>query len=111
MVVMGLLGFVVLLMVVRPLVRRVLAPEERTLAALPPGAAPVEGAAADTTAAAKGGERAKAEPSQTAKMIDIAQVQGQVHAQSVQKVGDLADRNPGEAVSIIRQWLNDSAAA
>jgi flagellar M-ring protein FliF len=44
-------------------------------------------------------------------MIDIAQVQGQVHAQSVQKVGDLADRNPGEAVSIIRQWLNDSAAA
>ena len=33
-------------------------------------------------------------PSQTAKMIDIAQVQGQVHAQSVQKVGELAERNP-----------------
>ena len=48
---------------------------------------------------------AKAEPSQTAKMIDIAQVQGQVHAQSVQKVGDLADKNPRETVSIIRQWL------
>ena len=27
-------------------------------------------------------------------MIDIAQVQGQVHAQSVQKVGELADKNP-----------------
>ena len=52
-----------------------------------------------------------AEPSQTAKMIDIAQVQGQVHAQSVQKVGELADKNPRETVSIIRQWLNDSAAA
>jgi flagellar M-ring protein FliF len=37
MVVMGLLGFVVLLMVVRPLVRRVLAPEDRTLVALPAG--------------------------------------------------------------------------
>ena len=37
MVVMGLLGFVVLLMVVRPLVRRVLAPEVRALAMLPPG--------------------------------------------------------------------------
>ena len=35
-------------------------------------------------------------------MIDIAQVQGQVHAQSVQKVGDLADKNPNETVSIIR---------
>jgi flagellar M-ring protein FliF len=112
MVVMGLLGFVVLFMVVRPLVRRVLAPEERTLAALPPGAAPSVGQAADaTTATATGGDAIKAEPSQTAKMIDIAQVQGQVHAQSVQKVGELADRNPREAVTIIRQWLNESAAA
>jgi flagellar M-ring protein FliF len=56
-------------------------------------------------------EAAKAEPSPTAKMIDIAQIQGQVHAQSVQKVGDLADNNPRETISIIRSWLNDSAAA
>ena len=58
-----------------------------------------------------GGETPVPEPSQTAKMIDIAQVQGQVHAQSVQKVGELADKNPNEAVSIIRQWMNDNAAA
>jgi flagellar M-ring protein FliF len=110
MVVMGLLGIVVLLMVVRPLVRRVLAPEEGTLAALPPGAAASVGQAPDATAAAPG-EALKAEPSQTAKMIEIAQVQGQVHAQSVQKVGELADKNPREAVTIIRQWLNENAAA
>ncbi len=42
-------------------------------------------------------------------MIDIAQIQGQVHAQSVQKVGELADKNPHETVSIIRQWLHESA--
>ena len=35
MVVMGLLGLVVLLLVVRPLVRRILAPDERAVAALP----------------------------------------------------------------------------
>jgi len=52
-----------------------------------------------------------AEPSRTAKMIDVAQVQGQVHAQSVQKVGELADKNPRETISIIRQWLNETAAA
>ena len=52
-----------------------------------------------------------AEPSVAAKMIDIAQIQGQVHAQSVQKVGELADKNPRETVSIIRSWLNESAAA
>jgi len=44
-------------------------------------------------------------------MIDLAQVQGQVHAASVQKVGDLADKNPRETVSIIRQWLQESSHA
>ena len=108
MAVTGLLGIVVLLMVVRPLVRRVLAPQEQPLVALPPGSG--EGHAT-TAAMAAAGETIKAEPSETAKMIDIAQVQGQVHAQSVQKVGELADKNPNEAVSIIRQWLHESAAA
>jgi flagellar M-ring protein FliF len=97
MVVMGLLGLVVLLMVVRPLVRRVLAPEAQ--AALP---------ASGQLAGALGAiENIKAEPSETATKIDIAQIQGQVHAQSVQKVGELADRNPSEAVSIIRQWMSE----
>jgi flagellar M-ring protein FliF len=49
-------------------------------------------------------------PSQAAKMIEIAQVQGQVHAQSLQKVGELASRNPNETVSIIRQWLQETPA-
>ena len=49
-------------------------------------------------------------PSQTAKMIDMAQVQGQVHAQSIQKVGELAERNPHETVAIVRQWLQDAPA-
>ena len=111
MAVMGLLGLVVLLLVVRPLVRRVLAADEHVVAALPPAGAPAE--AFETPAAAPAAvenEVVKAEPSRTAKMIDIAQVQGQVHAQSVQKVGDLADKNPRETVSIIRQWLHESAA-
>ena len=45
----------------------------------------------------------------TSQMIDVAQVQGQVHAQSVHRVGELADRNPSETVSIIRQWLSEPA--
>jgi flagellar M-ring protein FliF len=102
MVVMGLLGLVVLLMVVRPLVRRMLAPELAAVAALPAG-----GQQADALGAI---ENMKAEPSETARKIDIAQIQGQVHAQSVQKVGELADKNPSEAVSIIRQWMTESHA-
>ena len=112
MVVMGLLGLAVLLLVVRPLVRRIIAPATDAMPALLP-AAPSETATVETVAAAASetGPAFKAEPSETSKMIDIAQIQGQVHAQSVQKVGEIADRNPHETVSIIRQWLHESAAA
>jgi flagellar M-ring protein FliF len=109
MTLMGLLGLVVLLMVVRPLVRRMLTPEEQAPLALPAGIVG-GGQEANPTAAATASDT-PIPPSQTAKMIDIAQVQGQVHAQSVQKVGELADKNPNEAVSIIRQWMNENAAA
>jgi flagellar M-ring protein FliF len=101
--VMVLLAVVVLLMVVRPLVNRIIAPE---------GAADAALAAGDARAAIAGGVNPgdiKPLPSATAKMIDVAQVQGQVHAQSVQKVGELADKNPTEAVSIIRSWLHENA--
>jgi flagellar M-ring protein FliF len=104
-VVMGLLGFAVLLLVVRPLVRRVVAPVG-ALPALPPASdfpTADAGVVAETVTF-------KAEPSETSKMIDIAQIQGQVHAQSVQKVGEIAGRNPHETVSIIRQWLHENAA-
>ena len=115
MVVMGLLGFVVVFMVVRPLVRRIITPDPRPVPALPPGGMlgdglPIDPGLAPIPAIASG-DALKADPNQTSKMIDLAQVQGQVHAQSVQKVGEIADKNPGETISIIRQWLHESAAA
>ena len=48
--------------------------------------------------------------SATAQLIDVAQVQGQVHAQSVHRVGELAERNPNETATIVRQWLAEPAA-
>ena len=112
MVVMGLLGIVVIFMVVRPLVRRILAPDEHSLIASASGTAALPEGAGDTPAAITDGSAApKGEVSETAKMIDLAQVQGQVQAQSVQKVGEIADKNPRETVSIIRQWLHESPAA
>jgi flagellar M-ring protein FliF len=114
MVVMGLLGFVVIFMVVRPLVRRIITPDERAVPALPPGGAFGDGLPIDPglppIPAITSGEPLKSEFNQTSKMIDLAQVQGQVHAQSVQKVGEIADKNPGETISIIRQWLHESPA-
>lgn len=97
--VMSLLAIVVVFMVVRPLVKRVLAedPPPALVPALPEAAQPAAVPGPVHTAA-------------TAQMIDVAQVQGQVHAQSVHRVGELADRNPNETVSIIRQWLTEQPA-
>jgi flagellar M-ring protein FliF len=107
--VMMLLGLVVMFMVIRPLVKRILASEEI--------AAALNGEPA--TALADGNAQAAGIPGQallpgansTAQLIDVAQVQGQVHAQSVHRVGELAERNPNETASIVRQWLSEPEPA
>jgi flagellar M-ring protein FliF len=105
--VMMLLGLVVLFMVIRPLVKRILAAEQMapsaaggSMPALTDGSAP--------SAAALPGQNLVTNA--TAQLIDVAQVQGQVHAQSVHRVGELAERNPNETASIVRQWLTEQPA-
>jgi flagellar M-ring protein FliF len=99
--VMALLALVVMLVVVRPLVRRIVTPDAKpALASDPIGILP--GAAADAV------DNMPPLSTHASQMIDLAQVQGQVHAQSVQKVGELAQRNPQETVAVIRQWLQDT---
>jgi flagellar M-ring protein FliF len=92
----------VLFMVIRPLVKRILAAEVVPVltgnAAVP---ALTDGSADGTPGQAlipTGG---------AAALIDVAQVQGQVHAQAVHRVGELAERNPNETASIVRQWLSE----
>jgi flagellar M-ring protein FliF len=101
--VMMLLGLTVMFMVIRPLVKRILASE--------PIAAPVADgslpALTDGTAQATAAGGHTAGGTGTAQLIDVAQVQGQVHAQSVNRVGELAERNPNETASIVRQWLSE----
>jgi len=70
-------------------------------------AAPAGGDMQSAIAAGASPDDIKAVTSQTAKMIDMATVQGHVHAQSVQKVGEIADKNPNETVAIIRSWLTE----
>ncbi len=101
--VMMLLGLVVLFMVIRPLVKRILAAE--------PAAAPAELPALTdaSTKAADGAPGQALVPGGAAQLIDVAQIQGQVHAQAVHRVGELAERNPNETATIVRQWLSEPA--
>ncbi|MBI2714803.1 MAG: flagellar M-ring protein FliF [Rhizobiales bacterium] len=137
--VMALLGLIVLFLVVRPLVRRIVTPEgmEAGGAAGAAGMAGVAGAmgiagstviqgagnmtisgggngsitsSGGANISIGGGEESVTISNRTSAMIDVAKVQGQVHAVSVQKVGELAEKNPHEAVSIIRNWLHEDAA-
>jgi flagellar M-ring protein FliF len=103
--VMMLLSLVVLFMVVRPLVRRILASE--VIPALT-GADQLP-VLTDGSAAAAPGQSLVPGPNAASQMIDVAQVQGQVHAQTVHRVGELAERNPNETASIVRQWLTEPA--
>jgi flagellar M-ring protein FliF len=95
--------------VIRPLVKRILSSEE-IAAALGGESGP---AATDGQAQAAGapGQALLPGTNATAQLIDVAQVQGQVHAQSVHRVGELAERNPNETVSIVRQWLSEPEPA
>jgi flagellar M-ring protein FliF len=110
--VMMLLGLVVLFMVVRPLVKRILATD--VIPSLTDGSG---AATALADGSAKPGEAIPGAPGQpllpgtshASHMIDVAQVQGQVHAQAVHRVGELAERNPNETASIVRQWLSEEA--
>jgi flagellar M-ring protein FliF len=102
--VMMLLGLVVLFMVIRPLVRRILASEEVSSSGAGSMSALTDGSAQPA------GQNLIPSVNATAQMIDVAQVQGQVHAQSVHRVGELAERNPNETATIVRQWLSEPAA-
>lgn len=120
LVVMTLLGLIVLFFVVRPLVRRIVTPDNPAALGGPSSAAALPGLTSldaqgvslvpgGASVVVGGDSMAATISTHTSQMIDIAQVKGQVHAQSVQKVGELADKNPHETVAIIRQWLHEPA--
>lgn len=111
-----LLGLLAMLLVVRPLIRRVLE-ASRESEDIPPGmltpAAPglpmvVGGAPVAELPAAPDAGMAPPTPG-IESMIDIARIEGQVKASSLKKIGEIVDKHPEEAVSIIRNWLYQAA--
>jgi flagellar M-ring protein FliF len=123
--VMLILGLLVLLFVVRPLVRRVITPEEGSIAGsitttatagvtpalAAPGIAPqAAGAAAPPLAPNAPQAPLQRSDHPAARLIESAQIMGEAHQKSMQKVGELVQSNPQETVSVIRQWMNERTA-
>jgi flagellar M-ring protein FliF len=102
--VLSIVAILVILLVVRPLL-------SRAFEALPAvaGAAGAAGRllaeqAAEARAALPGPEDAP-EEEDVEELIDIDRIEGRVKASSVKKVGEIVDKHPAEALSIIRTWM------
>jgi flagellar M-ring protein FliF len=52
-----------------------------------------------------GEAEALAAESEFERMIDISRVEGRVKASSLRKVGEIVDKHPDEAISILRNWM------
>lgn len=124
---LAFLTLIVLLMVVRPLIRRILSTEnaggangtplalagataggtgvdgEQTL--LPAGTpAQLSGTTAAGDALPQGGGNAE-QPIES--MIDIAKIEGQVRESSLKKVAEIIGNHPDETMAILRSWLHE----
>ena len=40
-------------------------------------------------------------------MMEIARVNGQVQAKSIEKIGDMVRENPVATATIVRQWIHE----
>ncbi len=111
-----LAALLALLLVVRPIVRRIIEasqnPDEVPAGMLTPsmpGVPSVVGSAPIAELpAAPDGMSPMATPG-IESMIDIARIEGQVKASSLKKIGEIVDKHPEEAISIIRNWLYQAA--
>ena len=109
--VLSIVSILVILLVVRPLL-------SRAFEALPAAAGAMaaqgrllaEQAAGTPALVAPGGVAAPGEgllgdEEGIDEMIDLDRVEGRVKASSVKKVGEIVDKHPAEAVSILRNWM------
>lgn len=107
---LAFIGLMVVLLIVRPILRRIfdtastIGAQQQALA----GATGVGGNAQlppPALSAFSNEIQNENEDSEIEKMIDISRVEGRVKASSLRKVGEIVDKHPEEAVSILRNWI------
>jgi len=121
-IVLAVVGLLVILLVVRPVLTRLFEslPTASAMLTSPQGLLREDGSVGMSQAAAIAGplpegtdiqalpgQMGMMEPEDDAidSMIDISRVEGRVRASSLRKIGEIVDKHPDEAVSIIRNWM------
>ncbi|GJD35519.1 flagellar basal-body MS-ring/collar protein FliF [Methylobacterium aerolatum] len=107
--VLSLLTLIVLLTVVRPLVRQMLAPVAAEAGGAGKSIGDVLPAGTTITLSAPGGGGTiVVDPNNpTAKLMEFAKINGQVQAETVQRVIDMVRASPSETVEVLRAWINE----
>lgn len=106
---LAFIGLMVVLLVVRPILRKIFdtsttLAEQQKLMASSAGMGNAQ-LPAPSLGAFSEGLQAQNDDSEIEKMIDISRVEGRVKASSLRKVGEIVDKHPEEAVSILRNWI------
>jgi flagellar M-ring protein FliF len=105
--VLGAIGLLLILLVVRPAMRRLL--PSSPVPALSGDRAPAlpAGIASPALAAPAGQPETPNELDPDAPRVDIAQVQGRVRADLIKQVRDAIDQAPEDTAAIVRGWLQE----
>ncbi|RME99897.1 MAG: flagellar M-ring protein FliF [Alphaproteobacteria bacterium] len=109
-----LISLLVLFFVVRPLVRRIITPEEtKELEDLALEWREKAGKQLEGQGSGNGedGDQALLAPpeSATRSALQRAKIIGEVQASTIREVGEIVDNNPEEAITIVRSWLQEGA--
>ena len=113
MLVLGVVAVLVILLVIRPLLTRVLegsrGHDSEEFGGLLSDAGALQKALAapglSDMATPELPSPASQEEDELDALIDINQVEGRVRASSLRKIGEIVEKHPEEAVSIIRSWM------
>jgi flagellar M-ring protein FliF len=105
----GVIGVVALLLVLRPMVLRITSVAPGALTGPGGALAAISGAATSAlsgpvaqAALAAGGTPQMLEDE---SMVKIAQIEGQIRASSLRRIGELVDKHPDETLAIVRGWM------
>ncbi|WNJ93849.1 flagellar basal-body MS-ring/collar protein FliF [Bosea sp. 685] len=118
--VISLLTLIVLMVVVRPLLKQALAPDPGSARPIPSfmreGFALVQSDGTGDPASPRSvtgpdGAREMDVEAPSERMLAVAQIKGQLKAQSVEKIGALVAQNPADSVAVLRGWIHEKSAA
>ena len=107
-----LITLLVLIFVVRPLVRRIVTPEQEEVLEVDINGEKVligKDEEGNPVIASPDGQTPALEDNQTrtSKIIQSARINGELQASAIDEIGAIVESSPDDAVAVLRQWIDE----